>query len=102
MGQSQSQSQSRYTHNHDGPYFGGHYPGDFSIRRRPPDLNKPLPNLPPRSVRFGAPPPAWQFYRQAPPWDNTANTRYCHMSLNQGYQNAPPPAYSVLPGGKSG
>ncbi|GFZ43369.1 hypothetical protein JCM24511_01089 [Saitozyma sp. JCM 24511] len=92
-----SQGQYRQTNHgrYDGPLFGGHYPGDFSLKRRP-DVNKPLPAVPQsKSVRFGPSPPAWEFYRDAPSCDNTANTRYCSPASAPGSygQTTPPPPY---------
>ncbi|WWC96640.1 hypothetical protein V866_003512 [Kwoniella sp. B9012] len=87
-------------HDYNGPLFGGHYPGDFSIRRNRPDTNKPLPPPPPpketRSVRFGNDPPAWVFYKNRPADENLANTRYCYSPPTSNRSNTtPPPAYGT-------
>ncbi|WRT65982.1 uncharacterized protein IL334_002933 [Kwoniella shivajii] len=92
-------SHSSQRHERDGPLFGGHYPGDFSIRNNKSDYNKPLPALPERkSVRFGSDPPAWKFYKNRPADENLANTRYCpppppHPVSNRSDSISPPPAY---------
>ncbi|WWC60629.1 uncharacterized protein I303_103203 [Kwoniella dejecticola CBS 10117] len=96
-------AQSHPRHNYDGPLFGGHYPGDFSIRRnKPPNVNKDLPP-PPKSVRFGNDPPAWEFYQHRPPDENLVNTRYLQYTPSVGSGNGsgsggigtPPPAYGT-------
>ncbi|WVQ85712.1 hypothetical protein IAT38_007878 [Cryptococcus sp. DSM 104549] len=104
MGNGHSRAPPR--HDFNGPLFGGHYPGDFSIRNNRPDYNKPLPPVPEsKSVRFGADPPAWEFYRHRPSDENTANTRYCNpQSLSpeqsQPPRISPPPAYGAWYDGK--
>ncbi|WWC88182.1 uncharacterized protein L201_003087 [Kwoniella dendrophila CBS 6074] len=90
-------SQSAPRHDYNGPLFGGHYAGDFSIRRNRPDLNKPLPPPPPsKSVRCGVDPPAWEFYKNRPTDENLVNTRYCPPpppTTSSG--GTPPPAYGT-------
>ncbi|KAI9634441.1 uncharacterized protein MKK02DRAFT_28183 [Dioszegia hungarica] len=57
-----NQTRPQYAqHQYDGPLFGGHYAGDFSLRRQQDtrvNTNKALPAVPDsRGVRFGAAPP---------------------------------------------
>ncbi|KAL0252945.1 hypothetical protein I308_102339 [Cryptococcus tetragattii IND107] len=109
MGNRQSQ-QPAPRHDFNGPLFGGHYPGDFSIirGRGMSDLNKALPPLPNiKKARFGSDPPPWIFYKHRPPDENLANTRYCYPGAL--YPEAPPeqkisppPAYGTWNDEKSG
>ncbi|WVF70974.1 hypothetical protein IAT40_005770 [Kwoniella sp. CBS 6097] len=100
---SRSRSQSAPRHDYNGPLFGGHYPGDFSIRRDRPDVNKPLPPPPPpppqprtKTVRFGVDPPAWEFYKNRPSDENTYNTRFCSPPPSKTTTTmSPPPAYGT-------
>ncbi|ODO12112.1 hypothetical protein I350_00898 [Cryptococcus amylolentus CBS 6273] len=102
MGNAQSNYQGRADLN--GPLFGGHYPGDFSIRggqqQHQPDINKPLPPTPrTKTVNFGTDPAPWVFYKHRPPDENLVNTRYCHPSYRspsppQQQQVSPPPPYA--------
>ncbi|KIR30607.1 hypothetical protein I307_03718 [Cryptococcus deuterogattii 99/473] len=102
MGNRQSQ-QPAPRHHFNGPLFGGHYPGDFSIRGRGmPDLNKALPPLPnSKKTRFGSDPPPWIFYKHRPPDENLANTtRYCspgalYPEAPPEQKISPPPAYGT-------
>ncbi|WVW80471.1 hypothetical protein I302_102453 [Kwoniella bestiolae CBS 10118] len=89
-------SHSTPRHYYNGPLFGGHYPGDFSIRHNIPNTNKPLPAPPKesRSVRFSNYPPAWVFYKNRPADENLANTRYCSPPSTRS-NNTPPPAYGT-------
>ncbi|OCF42869.1 hypothetical protein I317_03346 [Kwoniella heveanensis CBS 569] len=85
---------------YNGPLFGGHYPGDFSIRgNNYPDMNKPLPPAPrSKTVRFTANPPAWEFYKNRPSDENTYNTRFCPPSPHHSSTTpnmSPPPAYGT-------
>ncbi|KAK4686919.1 hypothetical protein P7C73_g3193, partial [Tremellales sp. Uapishka_1] len=104
MGNNQSSYNYRdRPRDYNGPLFGGHYKGDFSIRNQQPNMNKDLPAPPPlRSVQFGPSPPAWEFYKNAPSSDNTANTRYCSPAdspnSSAGQRATPPPLYNGHPG----
>ncbi|WVQ96978.1 hypothetical protein IAU59_004087 [Kwoniella sp. CBS 9459] len=97
--QSRSRSASTPGHDYNGPLFGGHYAGDFSIRA---DVNKPLPPTPQsKTVRFAADPPPWEFYKNRPSDENTYNTRYCSppaaevSASTSPSARSPPPAYGT-------
>ncbi|WVR05583.1 hypothetical protein IAU60_002602 [Kwoniella sp. DSM 27419] len=94
------QSYSTPRRDHNGPLFGGHHHGDFSIRRQPVDVNKPLPlTTKTKSVKFGHNPPAWVFYKARPADENLGNTRYCAPPPatlhHQQQRTTPPPSYGT-------